>query len=172
MRIEFTQKLVRYHFIYNDGALFWKNRFHIKARCKIGSRAGQIIKGRRYIVVKTNYQRIRYTESRLIFLYHFGYMPEFIDHINRNPLDNRIENLRPANYSQNNINVALQKNNTSGYKGVSLEKRGNRKPYRAIIAHRQIGAFDTIEEAAKAYDLEAIKLYGEYAVTNFDRTDI
>lgn len=56
-----------------------------------------------------------------------------VDHINRNKLDNRIENLRIANSSQNGMNREKQKNNlTSKYKGVSFDKNGNK--WRANIS--------------------------------------
>mgnify|MGYP001587102236 CR=1 FL=1 len=45
------------------------------------------------------------------------------DHINRNKLDNRKENLRTVTSSQNKINVGLRKDNTSGYAGISWHKK-------------------------------------------------
>jgi hypothetical protein len=49
----------------------------------------------------------------------YGYLPKEIDHINCNKLDNRIENLREVNRTQNRYNINSYKNNTSGIKGVS-----------------------------------------------------
>ena len=51
-----------------------------------------------------------------------GYMPEYIDHINMDRQDNRIENLRDATSSLNNHNKAKRSDNTSGVKGVSWSK--------------------------------------------------
>lgn len=59
-----------------------------------------------------------YLEHRLVFLYYNGYIPEQIDHINLNKLDNRLENLREATFSQNECNKAIRSDNTSGYKGI------------------------------------------------------
>lgn len=76
----------------------------------------------------TGYLRIRifgslYLANQLAWLYTYGYTPENqIDHINRNKLDNRIENLREVSQSCNRRNIGNQKNNNSGVKGVSWYK--------------------------------------------------
>src|SRR3990167_5246104 len=59
-----------------------------------------------------------------ILMEKYGYNLEGkeIDHINLNPLDNRKENLRIVTHYQNMLNVTKNKNNTSGYKGVSFHK--------------------------------------------------
>jgi len=51
---------------------------------------------------------------------------DWIDHINQIKTDNRIENLRWCNGRENNINKGLDKNNTSGHRGVSYDKRYNK----------------------------------------------
>lgn len=60
----------------------------------------------------------KYLLHRLIFLYHHGYMPKYIDHINCIKHDNRIENLREASYRNNNSNSSIRSDNSSGIKGV------------------------------------------------------
>lgn len=51
---------------------------------------------------------------------------EFIDHKNRNKLDNRKENLRFVNNQQNSFNSSVNKNNTSGLIGVRFDKQRNK----------------------------------------------
>lgn len=91
---------------------------------------------------------------------------ENIDHINRNPLDNRRCNLRIATQSQNLGNRVIRSiDNKSGYKGVDFIERLNR--WRATVGGKHIGLFGSPEEAAHAYDAMAIKRYGEFARLNF-----
>ncbi len=95
-----------------------------------------------------------------------GYLP---DHINGNRIDNRKENLRIANYKQNNQNRRLGKNNTSGYKGVSWSRLG-KGYWKAYIKQDKkskfLGNFKTKEEAALAYNEAAKKYFGEFAWLN------
>jgi hypothetical protein len=91
------------------------------------------------------------------------------DHINGNKLDNRRENLRVCTHAQNTRNRNYQINNTSGYKGVSFDKSRN-KWHVAIKVnglHINKGRYDTVEEAARAYDEAARYYFGEYAGLNF-----
>jgi hypothetical protein len=91
----------------------------------------------------------------------------WVDHIDGDKLDNRIENLRLCNASQNGGNRGPICNNELGYKGV----RKHRKNYQArVIFHGKettIGTFTTPEEAARAYDNKVMELFGEFAKTNF-----
>jgi hypothetical protein len=92
-----------------------------------------------------------------------------IDHINRNKLDCRKENLRPANKSQNGANKE-SKRGISGYKGVKWSK--DSKKWYAIIRGKNckkanyLGLFETKEEAALAWNAEALKLWGDFAILN------
>jgi hypothetical protein len=95
---------------------------------------------------------------------------KFVDHINRDVLDNRKENLRLCNNQQNCCN--RMRTNSSGYKGVfkRREKKYTRDRYRAYInldgKRVNLGTFDTAEEAALAYNKKAIELHGKFASLN------
>lgn len=96
-----------------------------------------------------------------------------VDHINRNKLDNRRENLRVLHHSQNDFNQGKPRNNTSGYIGVMYRKdRGN---YYAQISianeYFYIGGGLEKEEAAQLRDYIAWKVRGELAVFNFPDID-
>ena len=155
------KQLLQKLFEYKDGNLIWKIKPSQKVN--IGDIAGCVSDG--YIQIQIN--KKLYKAHRLIWMFHNGDIETGldVDHINRIKSDNRIENLRLATVSQNQSNVTKYKNNTSGYKGVSWDKR--RKKWRAQINHNNkkihIGYFDTPELAHAAYIAAAAKLQGEFA---------
>lgn len=100
---------------------------------------------------------------------------EYIDHINGDPLDNRRCNLRIATNQQNTSNRRMSSLNTSGFKGVSWYKAGQKWHARIMVSYKNVhlGYFpkDQKEEAAHAYDKAAIEHFGDFARTNFPRSD-
>jgi len=92
-----------------------------------------------------------------------------IDHISRDKMDNRRENLRFCTHQQNSFNQKKRCTNTSGYTGVSYLK--NAKRYESYVHHNgekhRLGLFHIAEEAAMARDKKANELFGEFAVLNF-----
>jgi hypothetical protein len=91
-----------------------------------------------------------------------------VDHINRNTLDNRRENLRLASQTENTWNMGKQKRNTTGFKGVWFDKALGK--YRAGLSNGNktihIGCFESAFDAAKAYDKKALELRGDFACVN------
>ncbi len=89
-----------------------------------------------------------------------------IDHINRDGLDNRRKNLRLATRQQNMANRGIQKNNSTGFKGVSNTK-SKCNPFQSIIRVNRkniyLGCFPTPESAYERYCIAANKYFGEFA---------
>jgi hypothetical protein len=92
---------------------------------------------------------------RMVYLLAHGYLPETVDHINRNPSDNRVENLRAATKRE-------QQSNRSS-KGFSIRTKNYKKPrYEVSCDHKYIGVFDTEEEARVAYAAAKHKAFGDF----------
>lgn len=112
--------------------------------------------------------RVEYLAHRLAWLYEHGEWPDKnIDHINGDPSDNRIENLRLSNQSQNGGNSKMPKNNTSGFKGVSWCKlRDKWKSYIKVSRkYIHLGYFDCPAAASFAYQIAADIHFGDFART-------
>lgn len=91
----------------------------------------------------------RYQASRLAWLYMEGYWPEHeIDHINRDPSDNRWCNLRHTSKQCNVRNRGVNKNNTSGVTGVSRNSRNGR--WYVEILDKNVGSYKNLDQAVKA----------------------
>lgn len=159
-----TQEDIKSLFNYNAGNLYWK--INLKNNCiKIGDKAGTLYNNGYYNITINGK---RYGLHRLIFLYHYNYLPKQIDHIDRNKLNNKIENLREVTSSQNSMNRKPNKNCSSKYKGVCWDKRANKwKAYITIdnkINH--LGYFINEIDAAISYNVIAKKYFGEYIYLN------
>ena len=94
-----------------------------------------------------------------------------VDHQFHDTLDNRKENLRICTVSQNAMNKR-KSIGSSRFKGVSWHKRD--KKWKGKIVHNgrriSLGNFSSEEEAARAYDAKALKLFGEFSCLNFPET--
>jgi hypothetical protein len=115
-------------------------------------------------------QRHRRSMHRLIFARRRGDpLPRSlqVDHINRNRIDNRRHNLRYATRTQNQANKSKQKNNRSGYKGVSRHKTKWEVRIRYAGKKLYLGLYLDPVTAAEVYDGAARLLYGDFAGVNF-----
>jgi hypothetical protein len=92
-----------------------------------------------------------------------------VDHHDGNGLDCRHSNLRRATHTQNQRNRGKQSRNTSGFKGVHQHKKNLNwvAQIRGTDKTLHIGCYTTATAAARAYDQEARKQYGDFAVLNF-----
>src|SRR6266446_8705973 len=119
VELEFLKKNIKYDPV--TGHFTWikkrKGRNHA-----IGSKAGYT-DAYGYLTIGINYKI--YKAHRLAWLYMTGKWPKnFIDHINRDPSDNRWENLREATRSQNQINSKVPSSSKLGIKGIRLRSYG------------------------------------------------
>lgn len=149
------------HFSYDPETGLIKRMLSVR-RGKAG-KVATTIAATGYVIVK--HQGKNYLAHRLAWAIYFGTWPNRnIDHENRVRTDNRISNLRLANQSQNGANRAPS--GSSGIKGVKLVGR----KWTSIIGsgknQKYIGTFDTSDEAAHAYNKEAMKRFGEFASLN------
>jgi hypothetical protein len=149
------------HYDPETGIWTWKVS---RGRVKVSQRAGSYDykNGPRWVI---SIDRKNYLASRLAWFYVTGEWPVHeIDHKNRNPADNRWENLREATRQQNSHNQSKRKTNTSGLKGVRW-KKANQK-WRAEIRvdgkSVHLGYFDSKEQASAAYRDAARQLHGEF----------
>jgi hypothetical protein len=151
-------------FSYEDGQLYRKVK--MGNAFPIGSLAGSIDPTTGY--VRTKILGKSWSVHRIVFYMHHGYLPEFIDHIDRNRANNKIENLRPCTKSQNVVNSKVRTDNPYRYKGVTFHKASGKYASQSFIHGKRvhIGLFKTPEEAAIAYNEKAKELFGDFAVLN------
>lgn len=116
-----------------------------RTKSKWGSKVGEVTttNGSGYIVVKHNGKMLY--GHHIAWYFTYGYKPKMLDHINRNRTDNRIDNLREADHKLNSSNLSTDKRNTSGYKGVTWNKKD--KKWRSKKNGKLLGSFDLIDDA-------------------------
>ena len=127
------------------GVFVWK--LGRRGLAKKGSVAGATVTGGyKQIMV----DGVMYRAHRLAWFYVHGYFPSgMLDHINRDPADNKIANLREATCKENRENISVAKNNTSGVPGVFWVKSMSK--WNAKIGHNRkqihLGYFERKSDA-------------------------
>jgi hypothetical protein len=144
------------------GAFIWKIT-PVKSRIKVGDVAGGLDS---YGYVLITLQGKVYKAHRLVWLYVFGAIPleRFIDHMDGNPSNNRLINLREATRSENLMNQNISTKNTSGFKGVHLDKKSGLWHATARLNGKKVylGRFLTPEEASITYNDFCQLHHGEF----------
>lgn len=143
------------------GDLTWKERTGNSRSSKIfnarfvgkvaGSKVTSAHSKTAYLQVKIG--KKNYKNHRVIFAIMTGYMPEQVDHIDHNGLNNKWSNLRASSNADNSKNLPMQKSNKSGCIGVNWHKAAKKWHARAVNKDGKridLGRFDRIEDAIKA----------------------
>lgn len=120
---------------------------------------------------RTNHKRFTQRMHRVILSRILGrdLLPsELVDHVDLNGLNNRRDNLRLANHTQNNANRETRNDNKTGYKGVHLHKPSGKYHVSISVSKKRLylGLHDTPELAAIAYNNAAKEHFGEFARLN------
>lgn len=154
-----TQAKANELFEYKDGCLYWK--VSRTPSIKVGQKA-QTICEKSY---KVTVNKKPYKVHRIIFLMHYGYMPKMIDHIDGNPFNNKIENLRECTAQENNRNQKLALRNTSGFKNVTWSKSAKKWQVGFMLSnnYKHIGTFEDIELADLVAQEARDKYFGQFA---------
>jgi hypothetical protein len=145
-------------FEYKDGVLYWKNA----QRPSFNGKEAGYDNGSGY--KKVSIYGKQYYVHRIIYLMQHGVMPKLIDHIDGNPSNNAIENLRETDSSTNNFNSAYKDKNKSGYRNVFYNKdRGKWTIYITINKKTKFfGSYDDVELAGLVADEARRKYHGEF----------
>src|SRR6516164_1205479 len=116
------------------------------------------------VTVSINYRR--YLAHRIIWLMMTGKWPvKEIDHMDRDPTNNRWGNLREATRTQNGRNLSLKPANTTGVTGVSPDGRRGGYRVRIMVESRDIylGNFKSLEEAVAARNVASKHYFGDFS---------
>lgn len=128
---------------YRDGSLF--RRLSRGSTFHVGTEAGGIDNSSGYYRVKIDGKS--YLNHRLIYLLCNGYLPDFVDHVDGNPLNNYPANLRATTKKQNRWNCKGNTGSISGIKGVYLD--GKKWKVLVTVAGQRyyLGMHETREQA-------------------------
>ena len=164
--MEISAEFVRAVLDYNaeTGELHWRSR---RGSAQAGDRAGTLAP-HGALVIRLG-RKLHYAH-RLAWLYSYGRWPNgVIDHKNGNAADNRLANLRECSQADNAKNVAGHRDTASRLKGAYRDGKRWTSRIRVGGKNKYLGAFDTAEDAAAAYDAAALQYFGEFACLSGDR---
>lgn len=132
-----------------------------------GAKAGYLSPVGYFIV---SFKGVSHLLHRLAWVLYTGEWPDgFIDHIDKDKLNNKISNLRVSSREQNGRNSNSRKNSSSKYLGVSWCKTSKKWVVQTEFMgkNKHLGRFVDEETAARAYDKFAEENYGEFCSLNF-----
>lgn len=174
--MDITQEKLHEIFEYRDGVLYWKDRRvdSFKTNDKRGPLWSYKRWAKRFLgkpagfmggngLMYVNYKCFM-PLHRVIFLYHHGWLPEIVDHIDRDSSNNLIENLRPADKSKNSMNSRTRRDSSTGVRNV-VKCHQTGKFSVSVTANgetRWCGRHDTIQEASQIAEQERRRLHGEF----------
>ena len=152
-----TQERLKELLYLEDGIFYWNvNYSAVSKHDKAGYYSDN---GYHYIYLSGR----SYSTHRLMWLYHYGYMPKMIDHIDGNPKNNSIENLRECNHQENSFNRKASKNNKTGYKNVYLRNNKYMVQLRIDGKLHHFGSYVSLDDAVKVATDQRNKLHKEFA---------
>jgi len=158
---EYSQNELNEIFEYKDGELYYKKKTHKNMPNKLLLQPAGYAYGRyKGIFLGKKFRGLH----RYIFAMHHGYYPKFIDHIDGNGLNNKIENLRDASASQNALN-RKKKSTHNGYKNVVWHSRDKKYSVNMFVngQRKYFGYFDDIELANLVAQEARNKFHKEFA---------
>lgn len=156
---DITQATCLELFVYSNGKLY--NKVTRSSRAVKGTEAGGSSGVKAYLRIKIGGHN--YAVHRLIYFMQHGYMPELVDHINGDKLDNHITNLRACTNTENSYNSAVNYSSCSGVKGATWDKGKWRMRIQARGKSYHLGYVAGLELAALILSEAREVLHGEYA---------
>lgn len=157
---EIDPDYLRYLFKYKDGHLYWRDtpgRAAFKSK-----KAGRSTP---YGYISIEIDGIPHQAHRLVWIYHFGTTKKFIDHIDGNRSNNKIDNLRLCDRFENAHNRKRCKRNKTGVKGVRVRPDNGRYEVRIAVRNKRLvlGSYDDLELAELVMVMAREKYHGSFA---------
>jgi hypothetical protein len=162
MDAKITQELLKELFEYQPNGTLTRRK-STSNRVKAGDEAGWNTAGGKYLGICIKGKQ--HLMHRIIFLYHHGYVPDVIDHIDGNGKNNKIENLRAASFAQNMLNMKGKSSSKSKIKGVYWSESSNKWAVHCRVNKKikYFGVYKDIELAELVAIEARNKYHGKFA---------